>query len=81
MSRTCSASRHAVIIATQIERGEKIEDPEHAAESIHATVDALWKARAENNELQEKLRWALNSYGRLLASTNDTALDAKAEGK
>jgi len=81
MSRTCSASRHAVIIATQIKRGEKIEDPQHAAESIIETAVALWKARAENNELQEKLRWALNSYGRLLASSNDTALDAKAEGK
>jgi len=81
MSRCCSASRHAVIISTQIERGEKIEDPEHAAESIRATVDALWKTRAENNELQEKLRWSLNSYGRLLASSNDTALDAKAEKK
>jgi hypothetical protein len=78
MSRTCSASRHAVIIATQIERGEKIEDPEHAAESIRATVEALWKERKENNKLQDNLHWALNSYDRLLAST---ALNTKAEGK
>jgi hypothetical protein len=59
MIRTCSASRHAVIIATQIVCGEKIEDPEHAAESIHATVDALWKARAANNELLEALLGAV----------------------
>jgi len=51
MSRTCSASRHAVIIATQIERGEKIEDPEYAAESICETAKALWKERALNSQL------------------------------
>lgn len=87
MSRTCSASRHAVIIATQIERVEKIEDPEHAAESIRATVEALWKARAENNELLSALKSALSALEffapeespRTLAKVR--AAIAKAEGK
>jgi hypothetical protein len=81
MNRTCSASRHAVIISTQIEHGETIEDTVHAAESIRATAEALWKEREENNKLKNNLLWALNSYDRLLASTNDTALNTKAEGK
>ena len=50
---TCSASRHAAIISTQLEHGETIEEPAYAADSILATVTALWSQRRKGAQLLE----------------------------
>lgn len=53
---TCSASRHAALIAEElIRRGEYpmlVDEPEHCGISIAVTVELLWKARAEINRLR-----------------------------
>lgn len=47
-SNTCPASRHVVLMARGLLTGGYpmlSEDPAHCAESMLATVEALWKAR------------------------------------
>lgn len=45
---TCPASRHLHGMALQLARGWTLQDePGHAAESMLAVLEALWKARAE----------------------------------
>lgn len=52
---TCPASRHLHHIADQLSSAEPgpilfdlEDDPKHAAQSIYAVVEALWKERAKN---------------------------------
>lgn len=46
---TCPASRHVARMAKALDKGEPYpmlqEEPEHCAESMAATVQALWQAR------------------------------------
>ena len=50
---TCGASRHTRMVAdaltskTREHPIEEIWDAEHIAQSLYATVEALWKARAK----------------------------------
>lgn len=51
---TCSASRHLHLIAERLAKGEKmmIDEPEHAAETMLAVLESLWKARTEIDRLK-----------------------------
>ena len=47
-ANTCPASRHLHGMALQLARGWTLQDdPSHAAESMLAVLEALWKTRAE----------------------------------
>ena len=48
---TCGASRHVHMMADDLARGRVpimfADEPEHCAESLYATVAALWEARTK----------------------------------
>lgn len=52
---TCPASRHTAMIAECLAKGGTYhmieEEPEHVAESLAATVQALWQARKTLHDL------------------------------
>ena len=56
---TCPASRHAMMIAESIERGDSFwcdckEDAEHASASLYSVLESLWKARTRIAKLEGK---------------------------
>ncbi len=81
---TCSASRHVLAIAGDLARDGHCQhiadEPTHCAESMRATVEALWAARREaramvqtlRDEIDENLR--LRELGGALPDENITAM-------
>ena len=59
-ANTCPASRHVYIMADRLSRSGVYpmltEEPKHCAESMLATVAALWEARTELAKLKAKLK-------------------------
>lgn len=72
-SNTCPASRHVALIADML--AERLphatEDPEHCAESLYVTVEALWKARTEIDALRRER----DHYRDALKANEEAALD------
>jgi hypothetical protein len=54
---TCGASRHVHMIADNLCRGDLTwlsEQPKYCAESLYATIAALWEARSKLAKLRAK---------------------------
>jgi hypothetical protein len=73
-ANTCSASRHAAMIAEALCRREDYpmlaEEPEHCGGSIAATVSALWECRAKLAEITD-------AYDMLLDILSEEKTDAR----
>jgi hypothetical protein len=54
---TCGASRHVHLMADCILKGDLAQladEPEHCAESMYATIAALWEARTKLRKLEKR---------------------------
>jgi hypothetical protein len=57
-ANTCGASRHVHLMADDLARGRFpimfADEPEHCAESLYATIAALWEARTKLAKLEKR---------------------------
>ncbi len=77
-SNTCSASRHADQIAERWRRGiaEEPEEYEHSADSVQATVRALWEARTEVEALKSDIEGYVTVNTELVTGLEEVREDA-----